>query len=392
MATFTKRASGRWQAKIRREGWPDQSKTFQTRADAQAWARSVERQMDTRSFVVDDNSAAQMTFAQAAERYKEFALPKQRGKLQTGQMIDRLVRVFGRYSLASITTAQLAEYRDVRLKAVSPQTVVHELGMVSRLYRTASMDWGITLPRGNPVALVRKPAVRNERSRRLSEEEEDLLIESLRECSSIYPQAATVLAMETGARRSELLSLTWANVDLDKRVAQLRGKGGGVTKNGDPYRNVPLTARATNVLRTLNSLPRQDDRVLPISQESLRISFDRAVDRARKDHLIKLLRQTLLDSGMDVPQIDNEIRALVYKKRQPREETVDLMKRLADQDSTLKDFRFHDLRHEATSKLAEKLEMHELMKVTGHKTARMLSRYYHPRAEDLARKLDPDPS
>lgn len=254
------------------------------------------------------------------------------------------------------------------------------------------MDWGITLPRGNPVALVRKPAVRNERSRRLSEEEEDLLIESLRECSSIYPQAATVLAMETGARRSELLSLTWANVDLDKRVAQLRGKGGGVTKNGDPYRNVPLTARATNVLRTLNSLPRQDDRVLPISQESLRISFDRAVDRARKDHLIKLLRQTLLDSGMDVPQIDNEIRALVYKKRQPREETVDLMKRLADQDSTLKDFRFHDLRHEATSKLAEKLEMHELMKVTGHKTARMLSRYYHPRAEDLARKLDPDPS
>ncbi len=390
MATFTKRASGRWQAKIRREGWPDQSKTFQTQAEAKAWARSVEQQMDTRSFVADDNSAAQMTFAQAAERYKEFALPKQRGKLQTGQMIDRLVREFGRHSLATITTALLAEYRDKRLKTVSPQTVVHELGMVSRLYRTASLDWGITLPRGNPVALVRKPAVRNERSRRLSEEEEDLLIESLRECSTIYPQAATVLAMETGARRSELLSLTWANVDLERRVAQLRGKGGGVTKNGDPYRNVPLTARAVNVMRTLEKLPRQDDRVLPITQESLRISFDRAIERARKNHLINKVRQALLGSGVDEPQVENDIRALVYKKRRPSDAASNLMKRLSDQDSTLKDFRFHDLRHEATSRLAEKLEMHELMKVTGHKTARMLSRYYHPRAEDLARKLDSD--
>ena len=51
------------------------------------------------------------------------------------------------------------------------------------------------------------------------------------------------------------------------------------------------------------------------------------------------------------------------------------------------DLHFHDLRHEATSRLAEKLALHELMKVTGHKDTRMLARYYHPRAEDLARKI-----
>ena len=51
------------------------------------------------------------------------------------------------------------------------------------------------------------------------------------------------------------------------------------------------------------------------------------------------------------------------------------------------DLHFHDLRHEATSRLAEKLALHELMKVTGHKDTRMLARYYHPRAEDLARKM-----
>jgi len=56
-------------------------------------------------------------------------------------------------------------------------------------------------------------------------------------------------------------------------------------------------------------------------------------------------------------------------------------------DPMMIDLHFHDLRHEATSRLAEKLEMHELMKVTGHKSSAMLARYYHPGAEDLAQKL-----
>lgn len=57
------------------------------------------------------------------------------------------------------------------------------------------------------------------------------------------------------------------------------------------------------------------------------------------------------------------------------------------EESFLKDLRFHDLRHEATSRLAEIFPMHELTKITGHKDPRMLMRYYHPKAEDLALKL-----
>jgi integrase len=53
----------------------------------------------------------------------------------------------------------------------------------------------------------------------------------------------------------------------------------------------------------------------------------------------------------------------------------------------LTDLRFHDLRHEATTRLASIFPMHELAKITGHKDPRMLMRYYHPRAEDLARRL-----
>ncbi len=53
----------------------------------------------------------------------------------------------------------------------------------------------------------------------------------------------------------------------------------------------------------------------------------------------------------------------------------------------IENLHFHDLRHEPVSRIWEKLPMHEAMRVTGHKTPAMLMRYYHPKAEDLARKL-----
>lgn len=49
--------------------------------------------------------------------------------------------------------------------------------------------------------------------------------------------------------------------------------------------------------------------------------------------------------------------------------------------------RVHDLRHEVTSRLADKLQAHELAKATGHRDMRMVLRYYHPRTSDLAKKL-----
>jgi integrase len=54
----------------------------------------------------------------------------------------------------------------------------------------------------------------------------------------------------------------------------------------------------------------------------------------------------------------------------------------------LKDFRLHDLRHEATSKLFEKgLSPIEVATMTGHKTLNTLKRYTHPNVTEIARKL-----
>ena len=69
MATFTQRESGNWQAKVRRDGHPTVSKSFQTKGMAEAWARSVEREMDTGSFLSTDQSQ-KLTFQEIASRYE----------------------------------------------------------------------------------------------------------------------------------------------------------------------------------------------------------------------------------------------------------------------------------------------------------------------------------
>ncbi|MDP2033402.1 MAG: tyrosine-type recombinase/integrase [Polaromonas sp.] len=400
MARITQRDNGKWQAKIERVGWPGQSKTFRLKKDADAWATAVEREMDRGAFINRDD-AERTTFEAAAGRYAAEVLPSKRGVAQDTMRVKRLVEKFGKYSLASISSAMVAAYRDERLKVVSPQTVVHELGMISRIFKACAMDWGIALPHGNPAILVRKPAVANERTRRLQAYEETLLLTALLDCKSPWPHAAVCLALETAGRQSELLSMKWKEIDLVKRTARLRGIDGRITKSGDEYRDVPLSTRAVNLL---DSLPRTRKanlvpinkkqpsapiagRVLPITQSALQLSFERGVARGRQSHIHGLLRKALSEAGLSEAAVSAEIRALIYKKKAPLQLTLELLSGLENEDKTLLDLHFHDLRHEATSRLADKLQMHELMKVTGHKTSRMISRYYHPRAEDLAKKL-----
>ncbi len=384
MANFTQRDSGKWQAKIRRKGWPDQSKAFQTLEAARQWATATEREMDIGAFI-NRNDAERTTVKDAAQRYVEEVLPSKRGGNRDIYKINRLVERFGQFSLASISSAMLSAYRDERLKVMAPQTVVHELNMLSRIFKACAMDWGIALPQGIPTALVRKPPVANERDRRLEPGEWPLLQLALAQCKSPFPLAAVEFAIETAARQSEIASLGWSEVDLVRQTARLRGVNAGKTKNGDPYRDIPLTKHAVAVLA---SLPQPNKgKVFPISQDALKQSWERSVDRARQAYVHAQLRRDLIQLGFDDKAVAAEIRALVYHKKTPRPETLELLAKIEKGDKTLVDLHFHDLRHEATTRLAEKLSMQELMKVTGHKSSAMIARYYHPRAAELAKKL-----
>jgi len=245
-------------------------------------------------------------------------------------------REIAKVSLAQLTPRTIATYRDERLKQVLPVTVNRDLDDISAILNHARKEWGI--PVANLVAEIRRPSRGKGRDRILELEEEKRLFMALQGgrneqgrfvggTRNPWVKPVVQIALETAMRRGELLSLQWKNINFTKRTAYLP-----LTKNGD-VRVVPLSQKAMQILQ---SLPRAiSGKVFPLSAMALRKAFERAC---------------------------------VY--------------------AGIENLHFHDLRHTATTRLAGKLpNLIELAAVTGHKDVRMLARYYHPKAEDMALKL-----
>lgn len=357
MATFQQREGGRWQAKIRRDGYPVQSRTFARKADAEAWARQTESEID-RGVFVSRAEAESTTLREALERYEREVTPRKKGaEVEKYRIRVLLAMPLARRTLAGMRGAEAAKMRDDELaRGLAPSTVVKLLALLSHLYEIARKEWGIEVD--NPVRKISKPKVDNARERRLSAEEARYLFAALDDpgdavkarCSTRRngwtPKIAR-FAIETAMRQGEILALDWEHVDLGRQTAHLPE-----TKNGTT-RNVPLSTSAVALLKGDGEVKRlRRGKVFPTTASALKQSFSRAVARGRRLYLADCAA-----AGAE------------------------------PLDGFLTDLTFHDLRHEATSRLAERLQLHELMRVTGHKDTRMLARYYHPRAEDLAKKL-----
>lgn len=234
--------------------------------------------------------------------------------------------------------------------------MVEQLALLSNLFEVARKEWGIEVE--NPVRKITKPKFDNSRSRRLSHDETRYLLAAVDDPGhsvkakdgdrrNEWTPLVVRWAIETAMRQGEILALEWQHVDLEKRMAHLTD-----TKNGTP-RTVPLSSAAVALIQPTGNVQRlRKGRVFPTTASALKQSFTRAVSRARRNY-----------------EADCEAQG-----REPA-------------PGFLENLHFHDLRHEATSRLADRLQLHELMRVTGRKDTRMLARYYHPRAEDLAKKL-----
>lgn len=326
MASIRQRA-GRWQARVIRKGYPPETNTFDTYDDAVKWARALETGID-RGLYLSRASAEQLTLKDALGRYAKEVTPVKRGAKDEVIRINALQRrKFTSHSLATLTPKILADFRDERLKTVSSGTVIWDLVLISSVINHARREWGISIT--NPCTLVRKPPVPPGRDRLLLAEEEIRLLHEMLPTGrrSIWIRPITIFALETAMRRGEIIALRWEHINLSSQTAYLP-----MTKNGTS-RTVPLSMKA---VATLRELPRSlDGRAFPINAAALAAVFRKAANRAG-----------------------------------------------------LNDLHFHDLRHTATSRLANKLpNLIELSAVTGHKTVQMLKRYYHPKAEELAKKL-----
>jgi integrase len=325
MATITKRKTG-WNVQVRRMGYAPRSKTFRTKPEAQAWARKQEALMDAKALPPTDALLKQTTLAQLIDRYRLEVTPKKRGRLAEDCRLRRLIRdPIADLQLASLSPQHLADFRDRRLQSVKPASIRKELYLIGSAIDVATKEWGFPF-QSNPMRRIALPVAHDARDRRLQPGEAVRLRTAIAMCRNKLIGPVVELAVETGLRRGELLNLTWGNVDLGRRVAHIP-----VTKTGKP-RTIPLTDRAVVVIK---GLPHTADRLFPVSGTAVRLAWNRVRERAG-----------------------------------------------------LRDFRFHDLRHEALSRFCELgLSVPELAVISGHKDPRMLFRYAHLRADDLARKL-----
>lgn len=310
--------------------------------------------------------AESTTLREALERYKAEIVPHKRGKVQEESVIRILLTLpLALRPLASIRGVDIASLRDAWLRDYAPATVLRRLAVLSHVFSVARKEWGME-SLSNPIEVVRKPTVNNARVRRVVELErpvsdtladdvprqmqDDELERVMMASSSALLPSIIQLAVETAMRRGEIAGLRWEHIDLERRVAHLPA-----TKNGNT-RDVPLSSKAVAVLQALraglDAKKEGQGLVFAIRPDAVTQAFERAVVRARGRYEIECE-----EGGI-----------------RPR-------------DRFLMDLRFHDLRHEATSRLAAVFPMHELTKITGHRDPRMLMRYYHPKADMLALKL-----
>jgi integrase len=353
MPSITRRPKGSFLARVYVSGFPRQTRSFTTLERAQTWAVATEaslhyhRAVERRALVTPPVCHPQIPLAAVEEwmslqpspesppslldalaRYAREITPQKKGAANEERRIRQWQRhPLATFALSDIRGYHLAKHRDDRTSAgISPSTLQKEFAVLSHLYRIASTDWGFESLL-NPVKAMRKPKVGRGRDRRLHLREETLLLEHCERTGNARLRSAIVVALETAMRRGELVGLQWSDVDLDAKMANLHD-----TKNGE-RRVVPLSTRAVMAFRLMENTG--SGAVLGVHPDVITYDFHQAC--------------------------------------------------LA---CSLNDLRFHDLRHEATSRLFEKgFNMMEVATITGHKTLSMLKRYTHLRPSDLLARL-----
>ncbi len=348
-----------YRVQLRIKGYPAQSETFPTKQEAKEWAASIETAIrEGKHF--PHAAAKRTTFDAVAKDYSETVLAEfgERERATRLRHLDWWAKQFAGLSLAQLTTDRISRARDTLVsetftrgkphtrkktgETVQPKAFKRSGATVNRYTGTLSclMSFAVKERRlldRNPVSDISRKEEPRGRTRFLSDAERASLLEACG--NSEWPALRTLvlLAITTGARRGELVSLRWSDVDLKLGRALVRE-----TKNGE-QRTLPLAGKALECLRELKL------------QHS-----------ARSDYLFPQ------PSGFPGPY-----------------EHFDAHWHAALESAGINDFRFHDLRHTTASMLAAQgASLLEIADVLGHKTLAMVKRYSHLVVDHKAKVIE----
>lgn len=322
------------------------SKSFATRPAAEAWLKAVcadHGRVDRPAWAIE---AKDLTLAGALER-RLTHIAGAKNLRNEKYAVARLVADFPDLTARSIFDVDSVDIQHfIRARCrqgVAPATVNRDISILSHTFNLSASTFGCT---GliNPIGPTTRLKLPRGRVRRISAEEEAALLNqaAIYEINSSVRIGAIIrFALDTAMRQGEITAMLWENVDLVRGTVYIPD-----SKNGEA-RSVPLWMEVRALLRELG--PRAAGPVWS-AHEAVRSAW-RRVRAAAIAHATQQGNTALAEA--------------------------------------LADLRFHDTRHEGTSRLIEKTgwENAKIQAVTGHKTAAMLTRYTHLRSSDLASQM-----
>jgi integrase len=328
MPSITPTSAGGYRVQIFVKGIRD-SETFPNKRAAQQWA--ARRETEIRA-MANGNAGTVKTLADALNRYAEEISPSKRGarwevvRLKAFQS-DAHKPLPVKKRLSELAPADIANWRDARLRVTQKGSVLRELGLLSAVLTVARRDWQWIDT--NPVADILKPTSPRHRDRVISPQETRKILRALGHGGPVRSvqqsvAAAFLLAQRTGMRAGELCSLQWNNVHDDFCLLP-------ITKNGEA-RQVPLLPAARRTIERL---------------------------RGWDEHSVFGIKAASLDA--------------LFRKARTR--------------AGLGGFTFHDSRHTAATRLSPRMDVLDLCKMFGWKQTDQALTYYNPTAKQILARM-----
>lgn len=335
MATFQKIGS-KWQARIRKKGYPSTSANFSTNEEAKKWATKTEAAMDAKT-LVDKRAMKNVTLGKLVEQYftKEKPATKAYGKTKKANL-NRIKRMLGSVLLADLDYKRLVTFvKDREKSGAGGVTIAMDLAELATVIRSCRKDYNYNFDM-TAFTEVREymadhdlDTKSQERDRRPTNEELTTIKKHFDAKKRQQIPMSTIIdfAVATTMRAAEITRILWSDVDFEKRTVIIRDRKHPTKKKGN-HQKVALLVDAWAILM---AQPRTDGRIFPYCSKSISSVFTRATG-----------------------------------------------------DCGIADLHFHDLRHEGTSRLFEKgYDIPRVAIFTGHNDWKMLARYVQLRAEDL---------
>lgn len=351
--------SGSYRVKITKRISGKNTVLFSETFDSETEAKAMEavKQLELKNGYLGDYKTAKLTtLSDVLLRYYQEVVPyiSRYPEREESKIKNLCKRNLASLAIAKLEPKHFAEYRDERRQekgrgrsvgTISKKTIKEELSLMRRVLEHASAEWGIFLPRGNPVnvrsllKLVHNNSQKRQPLKRSKNGSSSIKaeFELMRACRAYHDgelENFARLAIETACRRNELVTLEWSNINIETRIAVVRNKD---TKNRPDRitRKVPLSRRAVATLKRIGI--KKSGRVFSYTHpDSVTVGMRRACKAAEIDIVTP-----------------------------------------------------HQLRHEATTRAQAKgWTPSQIKALTGHLTTQMLDNYGHMQAEDIINLLD----